>query len=74
MVIAIEAYYIGQSPPEERRRRIVTAVVAVLAFVTIALLSIRKRSLSPENPRLSPFTLLAIAFVLIIIAVLSRHL
>jgi hypothetical protein len=74
IVIAMEAYYIGQSPPEERLRRIVRAAVTVLAFATVAVLSIRKRTLSPANPRLSPSTAAAIAVVLIIIAVLSRHL
>jgi drug/metabolite transporter (DMT)-like permease len=46
-----------------------------MAFATcgvIVVLSLRKRALSPDKPRLSPFTLVGIAVVCIIVAVVFR--
>ena len=74
VVIAMEAYYITHSPAHEKGQKILTAVVTLIAFVVIAVLSVRKQASAPENPRLSHFTLVGIALVLIIIAVLFRHL
>jgi amino acid transporter len=41
-------------------------------FAVIAVLTVRKRASSPDNPRLSPFTLLGIAAIGIIVAILFR--
>jgi hypothetical protein len=74
LVIAFEAYQIAHSPPAERRRKIFALVVTVVTAIVIVVLTARKRTTSPGNPRLSHFTLAGIALVVIIIAVLSRHL
>src|SRR3954447_24163837 len=78
VVAVMEAYYIAHSyiahsPPHEQRRRIFFAIVILATFVVIAVLSTRKQTLSPENPRISPFILVGIALVIIVVAVLFRH-
>jgi hypothetical protein len=74
IVIAVQAYQISHSPPAERRGKIVALIVALATLIVIAVLTARKRASSPENPRLSHFTLAGIALVVIILAVLFRHL
>ena len=73
IVIAFQAYQIAHSPPAERRGKIVALIVALVTLVVIAVLTARKRTSSPDNSRLSHFTLAGIALVVIILAVPFRH-
>jgi hypothetical protein len=72
--IALAAYQIGQVPPGARPGKIVAVIVTFVTCAVIVVLTLRKRSSSPENPRLSPFTLLGIAIAAIILALLFRNL
>jgi uncharacterized membrane protein YfcA len=74
VVVAFGAYQIAQAPPEARRGKIFAAVVAFAAFVVIAVLTVRKQISSPENPRVSRWTVVWISLVLIILALLSAKL
>ena len=72
IVATLEAFQIAHLPPAARPGRIFSLVVAFAACGVIAVLTVRKRALSPENPRLSPFTLAAITVSVILVAVLFR--
>ena len=74
VVIAIGVYHVASAPPGGRQARIFAAVVAFATFAVIAILTVRKQTLSPENPRLSHWTLVWISLVVIILAVLFRKL
>ena len=71
-VTAFEAFQIADMPPEARSARLFSLIMALAAVSVIVVLSLRKRALSPENPRLSPFTLLAITASCILVATLVR--
>ena len=71
-VTVFEAFQIADMPPEARSGRIFSLIMALATGGVIVVLSLRKRALSPENPRLSPFTLLAIAAGCILVAILVR--
>jgi hypothetical protein len=70
---AFAAYDIAYSSPAARPRTILFVAIASLTVVAIALLQSRKRSVSPENPRLSPITLAIIALIVILLAVIFRY-
>jgi hypothetical protein len=72
VVGAFEGFQIADMPPEARSGRIFSLIMALATGGLIVVLSLRKRALSPESPRLSRFTLLAIAVSLILIAALVR--
>jgi drug/metabolite transporter (DMT)-like permease len=72
--VPLSAYQIAHAPPQARRAKIIAVIGALVAGIVIAVLSVRQRRLSPENPRLPPSTLVGITLVLIIVAILTRHL
>ena len=74
VVVAFQVYQIAQAPPADRRNKIFALVVTVATIAVIAVLTGRQEKLSPDNPRLSPFILVGITLVLIIMAVLFRRL
>jgi hypothetical protein len=72
IVTGFEAFRIADMPPEARAGRIFSLVMALAVCGVIVFLSLRKRALSPDSPRLSPLTLLAIAAGSILVATLVR--
>jgi hypothetical protein len=72
ILIPLEAYQFAHLPPAGRQGRAYSLAFALVMFAVIAVLTVRKRASSPDNPRLSPFTLLGIAAIGIIVAILFR--
>lgn len=74
VVVAFQVYQIAQAPPADRRNKVFALIGTVAAIGVVAVLTGRQRTLSPENPRLSPFISAGIALVIIILAVLFSRL